>query len=366
MKFSLFMALFIGMTTTVAHSAVGVSELRATFETSASAVKTTLSEMQRACGAVSKQLSELRTLAGVGVGVSAVGTVAASVATGVGIKKSELDAVAMNKNIFKEKWEELKNKFDASDAKIDWKTPASDAVDAFIESIAKMNPDDDLDVDLSEGDMELQKARQDSKMGQKAHTLGDVRTGTLAAGTVTNVVGAAVSGANVANKDLKGHVNECIDVAGKMKRAVMQARMDRDAYNNALKTQKNANQNETVDAIMSNRYMDGIDNAIRACEEWSTIDLSKIGKRAGGALATGIIGATTGMAGTIASAMANAKDVHLSGVDKEKKLNTTANVLSGTTAAASGVATILSVAQISAIKKAASVDDKCMGALDIK
>lgn len=364
MKFSLFMAFFVGMTTTVAHAAVDVSELRATFETSASAVKSTLSEMQRACGAVSKQLSELRTLAGVGVGVSAVGTVSASVATGVGIKKSELDAVAMNNNVFKEKWEELKRNYKADEGA--WNAPASEAVDTFIASIANMTPADDLDVDLSDGDMELQKARQDSEVGQKAHTLGDVRTGTLAAGTVTNVVGAAVSGANVANKDLKGHVNECIDMAGKMKRAVMQARMDHDAYSNALTNVKTIKEDETADAIMSNRYMDGIDNAIRACEEWSTIDLSKIGKRAGGALATGIIGATTGMAGTIASVMANSKDMHLSGTNKEKNLNVAANALSGTTAAASGVATILSVAQISAIKKAALADDKCMGALDIK
>lgn len=366
MKFSLFMAFVVGMTTTVAHAAVDVSELRATFEASKVAVDESLAQMRGACGGISTELNELRKMAGIGVGVSAAGIVSAGVATGVGIKKSELDAVAMNKNVFKEKWEELKRDHAASDGQITWTTPEVSAVNDFIAQIEEMQPYDIPTDVLSNAESELRMARQNSAEGKRGKILGDVRTGTLVAGTVTNVVGAAVSGANVANKDLQGHVNECIDMAGKMKRVVMQARMDRDAYNNALTNVKTIKEDETADAIMSNRYIVGIDNAVHACEEWSTIDVVKIGKRAGGAMATGIIGAATGVAGTITSALANKSDTRLSGTDKEKNLNVAANALSGTTAVVSGVSTVLGATQISLIKKAALVDDNCVGALNIE
>ena len=47
------------------------------------------------------------------------------------------------------------------------------------------------------------------------------------------------------------------------------------------------------------------------------------------------------------------------GKQKEKNLNVTANILSGTTAVASGVATVFNATQISAIKKVSAVAEKC-------
>ena len=69
------------------------------------------------------------------------------------------------------------------------------------------------------------------------------------------------------------------------------------------------------------------------------------------------------MAGTITSASANSKDVRDGDSDKEKNLNTTANVLSGVTTVASATATGFNAAQISAIKKVAEVAEKCTGVL---
>jgi hypothetical protein len=49
--------------------------------------------------------------------------------------------------------------------------------------------------------------------------------------------------------------------------------------------------------------------------------------------------------------------------NKEKNLNTAANVLAGGTTVASGVATVFNATQISAIKRAAAVADGCERAL---
>jgi len=48
-----------------------------------------------------------------------------------------------------------------------------------------------------------------------------------------------------------------------------------------------------------------------------------------------------------------------SGKQKEKNLNTAANVLSGATTVASATATVFNATQISAIKKVATVAQKC-------
>ena len=52
--------------------------------------------------------------------------------------------------------------------------------------------------------------------------------------------------------------------------------------------------------------------------------------------------------------------------NKEKNLNTAANVLAGGTTAASLSATIFNATQISAIKRAATVADECEGGAEIK
>ena len=63
------------------------------------------------------------------------------------------------------------------------------------------------------------------------------------------------------------------------------------------------------------------------------------------------------------SASANSKDVRDGDSNKEKNLNTAANVLAGGTTAASLSATIFNATQINAIKRAATVADECEGAL---
>ena len=86
-----------------------------------------------------------------------------------------------------------------------------------------------------------------------------------------------------------------------------------------------------------------------------------------------IVGATTGLAGTITSGVANSESVRKDGLkpsektnadwDKEKNINTAANVLAGASTVASGAATVFNATQIKTIKDVANVAAKCTEAL---
>ena len=119
-----------------------------------------------------------------------------------------------------------------------------------------------------------------------------------------------------------------------------------------------------IDGSATNTDLARAENIIRACDAWTTVDISSINKRSTGATVSSGIGAGLGLAGTITSASANSKDVR-DGDDKqkEKNLNTAANVLAGGTTAASLSGTIFNATQINAIKRAATVADECEGAL---
>ena len=79
---------------------------------------------------------------------------------------------------------------------------------------------------------------------------------------------------------------------------------------------------------------------------------------------SGIVGATTGLTGTITSATANSDSIRNQGeggirTDKEKKLNNVSNLLAGASTVASATATVFNATQIKAIKKVAEVAAKC-------
>ena len=118
-----------------------------------------------------------------------------------------------------------------------------------------------------------------------------------------------------------------------------------------------------IDGSATNADLARAENIIRACDAWTTVDVSSINNRSTGATVSAGIGAGLGLAGTITSASANSDGVRNGDDDKEKKLNTAANVLAGGTTAASLSATIFNATQISAIKRAATVADECEGAL---
>ncbi len=305
LTFGILMSLMVG----VAHAN---TDLAAAIEN----VRTT-------CGNISAELTDMKKMAGITTAVTSVGTVAGGVALGTGIAKANVD-----KEI--EEWERILQELAIEQEK-------SETVFTFIniEDVEKslaQNPvaKPDLDNHLNE-------------LNKKSKTLGNVRTGTLAAATATNIAGAVMSGTNKVKGDLKQQIDECLASVKTLSNIRMQARIDGSATDTDLAR---------------------AENIIRACDAWTTVDVSSINKRSTGATVSSGIGAGLGLAGTITSASANSKDVR-NGDDKqrEKNLNTAANVLAGGTTAASLSATIFNATQINAIKRAATVADECEGAL---
>lgn len=258
-----------------------------------------IENVRAACGGLSAELSDMKKMAGITTAVTGVGTVSAGVALGTGIAKANVDETIAGKDGY-----ERVN---------------------MAELLEKINEHP-----------ELKKSKQ----------LGNIRTGTLAAATATNIAGAIMSGTNRVKGDLKSQIDECLASVKTLSNVRMQAHMDKSA-----------------DAAELARA----DRIVSACDGWSMVDIDPINNRSTGATISSGVGAATGLAGTLASASANSDDVrNATGAEaeqKEKNLNTTANVLAGTTTVASAAATVFNATQISAIKRAAVVADECEGAL---
>ena len=287
-----------------------------------------IENVRTACRNISAELSDMKKMAGITTAVTGVGTVAGGVALGTGLAKANVD-----KEI-----EEL----EAQIAEL--KKSRSGVPVEKLEIANKNEFNQSLDDFVHTYSAELQqKAAELSAAEKKSQTLGDVRTGTMAAATATNIAGAVISGTNRVKGDLKQQIDECLTSVKTLSNVRMQARID-----------GSANDTELARA----------ENIIRACDAWSTVDITPINNRSKGATISSGIGAGLGLAGTITSASANSKDIR-NGDDaqREKNLNTAANVLAGGTTVASATATIFNATQISAIKRAATLADECEGAL---
>ncbi len=310
LTFGILMSLMVG----VAHAN---TDLAAAIEN----VRTT-------CGNISAELSDMKKMAGITTAVTGVGTVAGGVALGTGLAKANVD-----KEI-----EEL-------EAQIAELKKSRSGVPVEKLEIANQNEfNQSMDDFVRTYSAELQqKATELSTAEKKSKTLGNVRTGTMAAATATNIAGAVMSGTNKVKGDLKQQIDECLASVKTLSNVRMQARIDGSATNTDLAR---------------------AENIIRACDAWTTVDVSSINNRSTGATVSAGIGAGLGLAGTITSASANSDGVR-NGDDaqREKNLNTAANVLAGGTTVASATATIFNATQISAIKRAATVADECEGAL---
>jgi hypothetical protein len=180
------------------------------------------------------------------------------------------------------------------------------------------------------------------KLNKQSKSLGNWRTGLLAGGTATNVAGAIIAGNNKVDNDLQTQIDNCKSAVKNLRDSIMQAKFNGEDISEA---------NTIADA----------------CKEYDYVDISPINKRAKGAMISSVVGATTGLAGTVTSAMANTdatrNDNTDAGKQKEKNLNTASNVLAGASTVASATATVFNATQISAIKKVATVAEKCTGVL---
>ena len=296
------------------------------FVAGASEISDAIANVRSACGGISDDMADMKTMAGINTAVTAVGTVAGGVALGTGIAKANVDAQV-------EEWErileQLEKEQEAKD--IQFSYIDSEMVKQALESENKAVAVNDNISELTE----------------QSKTLGNVRTGTMAGAAATNVAGAIIAGTNKVKADLKSRINECIA---------------------ATKTLSNVKMAAFVAGNADAAEVARAEKIVSACSDWEMVDLSKIDNRATGAMVSSAIGATTGIAGTITSASANSDAVRNdnsdTGKQREKNLNTASNVLAGTTTAASATATVFNATQISAIKRAATAADTCEGALN--
>ena len=282
-----------------------------------------IENVRTTCGNISAELSDMKKMAGITTAVTGVGTVTGGVALGTGLAKANVD-----KEI-----EELESQI----ARL-----IAERGDVPIEHL-QIEDEALFKRQVNEFIAYYQAKEQEISVAeQKSKNLGNVRTGTMAAATATNIAGAIMSGTNRVKGDLKQQIDECLMSVKTLSNVRMQARID-----------GSANDTELARA----------ENIIRACDAWSTVDITPINNRSKGATISSGIVAGLGLAGTITSASANSKDVRDGDSDKEKNLNTAANVLAGGTTATSLFGTIFNATQINAIKRAATVADECEGAL---
>lgn len=281
-----------------------------------------------ACVGIDANLADLKKMAGINTAITGVGTGLGAGATIVGIVKEQKDQLADKLKL--EKLRAIEERRMQNET-----PPTSNAeLDAFAREFDNLlgRTTDDKNTDS-----EIEKLDRQSK------SLGNWRTGLLAGNTATNVAGAIIAGQNRTDGDLQNQIENCKTAINELRRARGRARI------------------EGTDVGEANAI-------ISACEGFETVDTSKINERAKGAMISSIVGATTGLAGTITSGVANSDSVRNQGeggtrTDKEKNLNTASNVLAGASTVASATATIFNATQIKAIKDVANVAAKCTEAL---
>ncbi|MDR2413344.1 MAG: hypothetical protein LBD50_04015 [Rickettsiales bacterium] len=295
-------------------------------------IDSAIQNARNACGDISSEFNDMKKLAGINTAITGVGTLAGggAIATGFVKKSKDEQAAEIEDALAKLKeLEESQTPDELSDVQIQ----------NILSSVSKYQSAHKNDTPAQRQELEDKLA----KLNKQSKNLGNWRTGLLAGNTATNIAGAVIASKNKTNGNLDGMLSDCKKSLEDLRRGAMQARIDRNP--------KYADAQKIVDG----------------CKGYETLDISKINKRADIAKWSSIVGAGVGTAGTITSAVANTdktrNDNTESGKSKEANLNNAANILSIGATAASASATIFNAAQISAIKKAAGVSDKCQEAL---
>ena len=301
----------------------------------ASANALTLDEALRAtytaCVGIDAELADLKKMAGINTAVTAAGAAAGAgaIATGVMKKRTDTEIAEVEQRFIE--LIERKNKEQKRETFIFNRIGLKAQVRDLLQKL-EYNEKRDARADAAKLDY----------LDSQSKNLGNWRTGLLATNAATNIAGALIAGTNKVDKELDAQIRDCVSAVNNLRASMMQAQLD------------------GVDITEARTIAD-------ACDDYATVDTTKINKRATGAMISSAVGAATGVAGTVTSAMANSEPVRInmnvSGIEKENNLNTAANALSVGATVASVGATVFNAAQIAAIKKVASVSEKCTGVL---
>ena len=281
-----------------------------------------------ACVGIDEKLADLKKMAGINTAITGVGTGVGVGATAVGLVKASKDKQLESVEIELEKLRELEEQH---------KVPTDQTADDADRFMAELETSWNSIVEK----IKKKEAERD-KLNKQSKSLGNWRTGLMAGATATNVAGAIIAGTNGTNGLVEDMISNCSKTVESLNRSVAQARLNGEDVTEAQQI-------------------------VTACREYNSVDISKIAKRARGAMTASIVGAATGATGTVLSAVANSDSVRDDNTDegrqKEKNLNTASNVMAGVTTAASATATVFNATQISAIKKVVAVAEKCEGIL---
>lgn len=280
-----------------------------------------------ACVGIDEQLTDLKKMAGINTAVTSVGVAAGLGATVTGFVKASKDKQIAEIEKLIAEIDDMQKKQNADDL-------TDEDKNLFLMNFAQ-------GYNSAVSNLENYQSDKD-KLTKQSKNLGNWRTGLLAGSTTTNIAGAVIAGTNKADADLQTQINNCRMAVDNLRGSMIQARIDGIDISEA-------------------------ESIVAACGEYDYVDLSPINKRGRGAMISSTVGAATGLAGTITSAVANTNKTREDDTDlgkqKEKNLNTAANILSVGTTAASATATVFNASQISAIKKVAAVAEKCTGVL---
>ena len=294
--------------------AVSLLFLSATaFGNGACEYESVVNELRQNCIGIRDELQQIKKYGTANTIVTGVGTVAAGGALYAGIKKKDFDKKA----------EELAKKMD------DVENMSDAEFMAFLKEMARYQ--------------EL-KSQYDSMCQMKhdyqarAKKLGNVRTGLMAGNTVTAVAGTIISGKNTKDSDsIKDMIQQCLDTIKMNEQKIGQIRID----------------------CAPNMY-ERLRNAVSNCKMLSVENMDKVYKQSKTSAIVSGVNIGTGTAGTIVSALANKSKYD----QKTKNLNTTANVLAGTSMVASGVSTVFNAATLKSINNNLRASESCEGALD--
>lgn len=274
-----------------------------------------LRETYANCVGIDEALHDMKVKAGINTAVTGVGTGLGIGAVATGIAKANTDKE------LEQKFEELRDLTYIAHGEYE-----ETSIDAF-KTYAYSR--------LYGASISNVPDQQQQKLQEKSKRLGNWRTGLMAGNTATNIAGAAIAGTNKVNKSLEDQIDNCISSVKNLKNEITRAKFDGEDVSEATE-------------IAS------------ACGEFEYVDISKINNRATGSMASSIVGVGTGVVGTITSALANSDKIRNdNNSQKEKNLNTSANVLAVGSTVASATATIFNATQIKAIKDVAKVATQC-------
>ena len=268
--------------------------------------------LRQNCSGINAELKQIKTYSTTNTIITGVGTVTAGGALYAGIKKKDLDKKA----------EELVKKMDSIENMSD---------EEFVFFLKEMAYYQELKDEYGS----MCQMKHDYEAQSKK--LGNIRTGLMAGNTATAVAGTIISNKNKKDSDsIKDMIQLCLDTIKNNEQKIGQSMVD-----------CSRNQYEKLKKVASE------------CKMLRTENMEKVSKHNKVSTIVSGVNIGTGAAGTITSALANQNKYD----KKTKNMNTTANVLAGTSAVASGVSTVFNATTLKSINENLRASESCEEAL---